>query len=152
MSNTLTNLIPTIYEGLDVVSRELTGLIPSVTLFPGAERVAKDQVVRFPVVAAMSTADITPAATGPDPSASNIGNDTLTISKSKAVTFFWEADEQLGLADGYSSIFQNQVVQAMRALTNEMEADLGALHINASRAFGTAGTSPFASTLADSSA
>ena len=152
MSNTLTGLIPTIYEGLDVVSRELTGLIPSVSLFPEAERVAKNQTVTFPIVPAYTTADITPAATGPDPSASNIGNDTLTISKSKAVTFFWEGDEQLGLSEGYNNIFKNQIAQSIRALTNEMEGDLAGLHINASRAYGTAGTTPFASTLADTAA
>ena len=152
MSNTLTGLIPTIYEGLDVVSRELTGLIPSVSLFPGAERVAKNQTVTFPVVPAYAAVDITPAATGPDPSAGSIGNDTLTITKSRGVPFFWEGDEQLGLSGGYTTIFRDQVAQAIRTLTNEMESDLAGLHIYASRAYGTAGTTPFASTLADTAA
>lgn len=152
MANTLTSLIPTIYEGLDVVSRELTGLVPSVSLFPGANRVAKNQSIIFPVVPAYTPADIVPAATGPDPSASTIGNDSLTISKSKGVTFFWEGDEQLGLADGYNNIFRDQIAQSIRALVNEMESDLAALYVKSSRAIGTAGTTPFASTLADTSA
>ena len=43
--NTLTAIIPDIYEALDVVSREMTGLIPAVTLSASAERAAKDQSV-----------------------------------------------------------------------------------------------------------
>lgn len=152
MANSLTSLIPTIYEGLDVVSRELTGLVPSVSLFPGAERVALNQTVTYPVVPVYTPADIVPAATGPDPSDSSIGNDTLTINKSRGVIFHWSGEEQLGLKDGYNPIFRDQVSQSMRALVNEMESDLAALHTKASRAIGTAGTTPFASTLADTSA
>jgi hypothetical protein len=45
------------------------------------------------------------------------------------------------------SIQQNQIVQAIRTLTNSMESDLTALRVNASRAAGTVTTTPFATTV-----
>lgn len=143
MSNTLTNLIPTLYLAADMVSRELTGLIPAVFRNSTEEQAAKDQTIRYPVVAAFSAADIAAAATGPDPSAVTVGSDTLSISKSRSVTFFWEGEEQKGLSGLYQTILQDQFSQAMRALANEVEADLAALYSKASRAYGTAGTTPF---------
>ena len=149
MANTLTNLIPTIYEAVDVVSRELVGFIPAVTLNATADQVAKDQTIRYPVVAAFSATDITPAATGPDPSAVTVGTDTMSISKARGVRFFWEGEEQAQMGALYSTLLRDQFAQAMRTLVNEVETDLAALYKNASRAYGTAGTAPFASTLAD---
>jgi hypothetical protein len=146
MSNTLTNLIPTIYAAKDQILRELTGFIPAVTLDASGEMAAKDQTIRYPVVPALAAADIAPAATGPDPSASTQGSDTMTISKVRSATFFWEAEEQKALGGLYDVILKDQFVQAMRALTNEVEADLAALYVAASRAYGTAGTTPFDST------
>ena len=146
MSNTLTNLIPTIYAAKDIILRELTGFIPAVTLDASGETAAKDQTIRYPVVPALSAADISPAATGPDPSATTQGSDTMSISKVRSATFFWEAEEQKGLGNLYGVILRDQFVQAMRALVNEVEADLAALYVAASRAYGTAGTTPFDST------
>lgn len=146
MSNTITNLVPTIYAAKDIILRELTGLIPSVTLDASGEMAAKDQTIRYPVVPALSTSAITPAATGPDPSATTQGSDTMTISKSESATFFWEAEEQKALGGMYDVILRDQFVQAMRALVNAVETDLAALYIHASRAYGTAGTTPFDST------
>ena len=146
MSNTLTNLIPTIFAAKDTILRELTGFIPAVTLDASGEAAAKDQTIRYPVVPALTATDITPAATGPDPSATTQGSDTMSISKVKSATFFWEAEEQKGLGSLYGAILQDQFVQAMRALVNEVEADLAALYVSSSRAYGTAGTTPFDST------
>ena len=146
MSNTLTNLIPTIFAAKDTILRELTGFIPVVTLDASGEAAAKDQTIRYPVVPALTATDITPAATGPDPSATTQGSDTMSISKVKSATFFWEAEEQKGLGSLYGAILQDQFVQAMRALVNEVEADLAALYVSSSRAYGTAGTTPFDST------
>jgi hypothetical protein len=146
MANTLTNLIPTIYEAVDTVSREMVGFIPAVMLHANAEQVAKDQVVRYPKVGAMSANNIAPAATGPDPSATAPDSDTMTISKARSVTFYWEGEEQAGLGPLYQVLLRDQFAQAMRTLVNEVEADLAALYVAASRAYGTAGTTPFDST------
>ncbi|MHB9033133.1 MAG: P22 phage major capsid protein family protein [Anaerolineae bacterium] len=143
MANTLTNLIPTIYAAKDIVLKELTGFIPAVTLDASGEQAAKDQTIRWPVVAAETAADIAPAATGPDPADTSVGNDTMTISKSKSSTFYWTGEDQKGLGGLYGQILQDQFAQAMRVLVNEVEADLAALYKTASRAYGTAGTTPF---------
>ena len=47
--NTLTGLIPEIYEALDIVSRELTGMIPSATMNASANTVQVGQAIRVDV-------------------------------------------------------------------------------------------------------
>jgi len=149
MSNSLTNLIPTIYAARDIVMRELTGFIPAVSLDASGEQAAKDQTIRWPVVPALSGGNITPAATGPDPNATTQGSGTMSISKSRSTSFFWEGEEQKGLGGLYNTILRDQFAQSMRTLVNEVDADLAALYVYASRAYGTAGTAPFASDLSD---
>lgn len=151
MANTLTNLMPDLYEALDVVSRELVGFIPAVTRDSGVERAAVNQTVRSFVAPASSAGDITPAVTPPDDGNQTISNVTLTITKARRVPFRWNGEEELGTnsGPGAANIKSAQLQQAIRTLCNEMEADMGALHLSASRAYGTAGTTPFASTLAD---
>jgi hypothetical protein len=149
MANTLTNLIPTIYEAKDIVLGEMTGFIPAVTLDASGDMAAKDQTIRYPVVSSGAAADdITPAATGPDPAAVTVGSDTMTISKVKSKTFYWEAEESQGLgATMKAAIMRDQFAQCMRVIRNEVESDLAALYVSASRAYGTAGTTPFGSDL-----
>jgi len=146
MANTLTNLIPTIYAAKDIVLRELTGFIPAVTLDASGEMAAKDQTIRYPVVAALSADNVAAAATGPDPSDVTVGSDTMTVSKSRSATFYWTGEDQKGLGAMYEVILRDQFAQAMRTLVNEVEADLAGLYIYASRAYGTGGTTPFDST------
>lgn len=152
MSNTITNLVPSIYSALDVVSRELVGLIPSVTMDATFERAAVGQTVYSPVAPAASAGNITPAVTPPDDGDQTIGNVSLSITKARRVPVRWNGEESRGLAFGIGRdrIMQDQFAQAMRTLANEVEADLAALHVYASRAYGDGGTTPFASTLADS--
>jgi len=145
MSNTLTNLIPDLYEALDTVSRELTGLIPAVTLDSGVERAAVGQEVRSFVTPASTAADITPAQQAPNTGDQTIGNKSITISKARGVPVRWNGEEQRGINSGagYGNILQSQFSQAMRTLTNEIETDLAGLYVSSSRAYGTAGTTPF---------
>lgn len=152
MANTLTSLLPDLYEALDVVSRELVGFIPSCTLDASAERAAVNQVVRSFVAPAAAAEDVTPGQLPPDDGDQTIGNNQIIITKSRTVPFRWTGEEQKGVntGPGYANIRMNQMAQAMRTLTNEVDAFLGGLMIYASRAEGTAGTTPFASSLSDS--
>lgn len=152
MANTLTNLIPDIYNAMDVVSRELVGFIPAVSSDMTYERAAVGQTVRSPVAPASTASDITPAVTPPNDGDQTIGNVSMTITKARRVPVRWNGEEKRGLDNNGASfnvIFRDQMAQAMRTLVNEVEADLAALHNKASRAYGTAGTTPFASNLSD---
>lgn len=151
MANTLTDLIPDLYQALDVVSRELVGFIPSVSLDASVARAAVGQEVRSFVTPAAVAADIVPAQLAPNTGDQVIGNKFITISKARGVPIRWNGEEQKGVnhGPGYKSILGNQFEQGMRTITNEMEADLAGLHVLTSRAFGTAGTTPFASNLTD---
>lgn len=153
MANTLTGLIPTIYEAMDVISRELVGLIPAVTLDAAADRAAVGQTITTHAAPTGTAEDITPASDVPDTGDQTIAPITLSITKSRAVPFRWTGDEELsvgGSGPGAQNIRRDQMVQAMRVLTNEVESDLAGLHIAFSRAYGTAATTPFASSLGDS--
>ena len=147
MANTITNLTVTLYNALDVVSRELVGFIPSVTSDMTFERAAKGQTVRSPVAPAATASDITPAVTPPDDGNQTIGNVSMSIAESRRVPVRWNGEERLSLDNNgaeYNVILRDQFAQAMRTLCNEIETDLGELHIKSSRAYGTAGTTPFA--------
>lgn len=151
MANTLTGLIPDLYESLDVVSRELAGFIPSVTLDATAERAALNEAIRIPVTPASAAEDVVPSSLPPDDGDQVIGNTPFTITKSRMVPFRWTGEEQKGVNNGpgYANIRRDQISQAMRTLVNEMETDLGKLAYLSSRASGTAGTTPFATNLGD---
>jgi hypothetical protein len=150
--NTLTGLMPDLYEALDVVSRELVGFIPAVSHNMDISRAAVGQTINSFVTPVNGTlTDNTPSMTLSEPTAQTIAPKPLTISKSKSVEFGWTGAGQSQMnsgGPGYARIRQDQMIQAMRALTNAVEVDLGLLHLGASRAYGSA-TMPFATTLQD---
>lgn len=146
MANTLTDLIPDMYEALDVINRELTGFIPAVSRNSSVARAAKNQTVRVPVTGAETAADNTPGVTAPDTGDTTVENVEITISKSRHVPVRWNGEEELGLSNAgtFSSIRADRFYQAMRTLVNEMENDLWTeAYKRSSRAYGTAGTAPF---------
>lgn len=146
MANTLTGLIPDIYEALDQVSRELTGYIPAVSRDSGIERAAVGQNVRVPVTTEVTAQDTIPSANAPNTGDTNVDHVDAQITKSRHVPVRWNGEETKGLSNAgtFSTIQADRFYQAMRTLVNEIESDVHVeAYKNASRAFGTGGTTPF---------
>lgn len=146
MANTLTGLIQTIYQARAKVSRERVGLITAVSKNSEAEYAAKDQTIRVPVAAAVtSEADNTPAVTVPDTGDVTAEYVDMTISKSKHIPVRFNGEETKALENSgnYNNFISQRFQQAFRRLDNLIETDLATSYKEASRAVGTAGTTPF---------
>lgn len=150
--NVLTGLIPSLFKGLDTVSRELTGYIPAVFRDSSLDRAAVDQDVTYHVAPAANVGDTTPAMTVPEPTGQTIGPQTMTISKSRNAEFGFVGEDRLGLDNngaGFSQVQADMFAQGVRALVNEIEFDLEEVaRANVSRATGVVATEPFASNTA----
>ena len=127
MPNTLTNLIPSAYRALNVVSRELVGFIPSVQLDPSAEMLAVGQTIFIPQAPVNSAGkDITPAMAFPTAAYQTIGSKSHSLTKQRAFPFSWQNEERKAMdsGPGYLSINEQQIAQALRAAVNEIEVDI----------------------------
>jgi len=146
MPNVLTNLAADLYIAADKVSRELTGFIPAVTLNNGTERAAIGDTVRSAFTRPATAVNRNVGMTISEGTNQTIDNKTITITKDRAVEIPWEGEEikHVNNGSGFETIYGDQAMQAMRTLTNEMEIDVAvAAYQGASRAYGTAGTTPF---------
>ncbi|MGJ8660542.1 MAG: P22 phage major capsid protein family protein [Bacteroidota bacterium] len=153
MSNVLTNLAADLYKAADVVGRELVGFIPASTInADGSERVAKGDTVRASFTREASAVDVSESMTTPEGADQTVDSKTLSITKSRAVQIPYTGEDQRHLNNGigFETVYGDQVAQAMRTLTNEIEYDIAVeAYKNASRAFGTAGTTPFGSSFSE---
>lgn len=150
MSNTLTPLAPTLFSAAKKVAAEPFGAVSAIDTRFDDKGVAKGDTVTVPVAPTRAAADFTPSnatSTGTDATATSIG---VTISKSRKVTWNLTGEEIRSLENGtINTDWVNQLVmQGMRTLRNEAEVDcVTAIKQGGSRAYGTAGTTPFASDL-----
>ena len=150
MANVLTNLAADIYKSADIIGRELVGIIPSVTVNAnGSERVAMNDTVRSHFTRAQTVNEtLSPSMTIPEGTDQTVDNKTLTLDKfaSIQIPYTGEDIKHLNNGSGFETVYGDQIMQAMRAITNKIEYNLWAnMRANASRAFGTAGTTPFGS-------
>jgi len=153
MPNTLTDLAADIYKAADIVSREHVGFLPSVTINgDGSERAAKGDIVRSAFTRAGEADDLNVSMAIQEGTDQEVDNKTLTIDKARSVPIPWTGEDikSVNNGAGFETIYGNQITQAMRTLTNEMEVGLkNEAYQNASRAVGIAGTPPFSSNLDD---
>jgi hypothetical protein len=148
-ANTLTGLVVDAQIAADRVLREQTGFLGAVFMDPSAEMVALNQNVTYPIVPTMAATAVTPAMVPTEPAGQTVGYGQMAMSKVYKVPFVWRGEEQKSISKIYDNVKQDQLAQAFRTLVNAIEADLFlAAKQGASRAYGTAGTTPFG-TVAD---
>lgn len=149
MANVLTSLAADIYTAADTVGRELVGVIPSCTINSNAtETAAQGEVIRAAFTQQQAVSTVTPSMTIPEGVDQTVDNKTMTLSSTASVKIPWTGEniKFVNNGAGFETIYGDQIKQAMRAITNQIETEV-ALDIGdrASRAVGTAGTTPFAS-------
>lgn len=150
MSNVLTNLAADIYKAADMVGRELVGIIPSITVNGDATtRAAKGDTIRsFATRAVTVNSSFAPAMTIPEGTDQTVDSKTMTVDTYASVQIPWTGEDMkhVNNGSGFETIYGDQVRQAFRAITNTIESAVWtAGRAGASRAIGTAGTTPFAS-------
>jgi len=150
MANTLTSLAPTLFSAAKLVAAEPFGVVGAINTQFDDKGVAKGDTVTVDVAPTRAASDFTPSNTtssGTDATASSI---PVVITKSRKVSWHLTGEQQRSLENAtISNDWVSQLVsQGMRTLRNEAEVDAAlAVKVGASRAYGTAGTAPFASDL-----
>ncbi len=149
-ANTLTALAPVLFSAAQTVSNEPFGVISAITTNFNDQGVAKGDSVIVPIAPVRAATDFTPGATSTTGDDSVAANVSVQITQSKKVSWALTGEQIRSLDNGAGSEewMRQLVAQGMRTLRNLAEADC-ALQISygAGRAYGTAGTTPFATDL-----
>lgn len=148
MANIFTALQPVLYSAAQDVSAEPFGVISAISASFDDKGVAIGDTVNVPVAPTATATDFSPAAqstAGDDKTATNVG---VQVTASKKVSWHMTGEQLRSLENGGNDNewVRQLVAQGMRTLRNGAEAAAcQAIKQGASRAFGTAGTNPFAS-------
>ena len=148
---TLSALTEIIFKARDVVANEPTGYLQGCTINTSKDGVSINGTVQsFVTPAATVNASATPAMTVPAPDAYTIAAKTMTIGQTARVAIPINGEDWLKLQNtsGYDKVMQDMFAQSMRGIRNAIESHVaGIAQLGASRAIGTAGTTPFATTI-----
>lgn len=151
MANVLTVLAPTLYSAAQVVSREQTGFIPAVDVRIDEASVAQGDTVSYPIIPKGTASSYSPGmttATGSDTTPTTVD---LTFSNHSQYTWHLNSEQEISLANGGQNLMEfmrQSTEQGLRVLCNQIESHVATVaYQGASRATGTAGTTPFGSNL-----
>lgn len=150
MSNVLTALAPVAYSAAKQVAAEPFGMVDAINANFDDKGVAKGDIVKVPVAPTRAASDFAPSnvtSTGVDSIATEID---VQITKSRKVSWNITGEQERSLqnAEADKDWFAQLLKQGMRTIRNECEGDAWLAGKNgASRAYGTAATTPFASDL-----
>jgi len=153
MATVLTAIAPTLFSAAQEVSAEAHALTGSVFMDFDNKGVALNDTVKVPVVPAQAAGNFTPANVAPAGTGAGTAEEvSVQITKQRESSMILTGEQIRSLENGgnYQEWVRQWAAQAMRVLRNEAEADLAlAVKYGASRAVGTAGTTPFSTSLSD---
>lgn len=154
MANVFTSLAPDIMVARDRVGRKLVGAIPAVTInADGSQRAAKNETIRsFYTQPQTVNTSYAPAMTIPEGTDQTLDNKTMVLNSYASIMIPYTGEDQKFLDNGagYQTVYGQQIQQAFEAISQKIELDLvTAIALGAGNAYGTSGTTPFATTLND---
>lgn len=153
MTNVLTDLAADIYKAADTVGREAVGVIPSITINAGSEEAAQGDTVRSHFTrSATVNASATPSMSIPEGDDQTVETKTMALSQIASVRIPWTGEDMkhVNNGSGFETVYGDQIAQAFRGIVNTIEAHAATVaYQGASRAFGTAGTTPFGSNFSE---
>lgn len=145
----LTGLTEILYQARDMVAREPTGFAQGVMVNGGSEGIsAGGTVTSLRTQEPTLETSYTPAMTPPDAADITTSTETLALSLYAGVSIPLKGEQfaQLAATVGAELALQQLYKQGIRKMINQMEGTIGAAaYQGASRATGTAGTTPFGS-------
>lgn len=155
MANVLTNLASDLQRSAEIVGRSAVGFLPSVTINGGSEAVAQGQTVRaFTTVEGTINTSVTPSMTIPEGDDNTVGSDTLTLNQTVNCKIPFTGEDRLfldggsggNLGPGFQTVYGALIARKMNGMMKNVESHLATVcYQAASRAVGTAGTTPFGS-------
>jgi len=149
MPNTLPANIGDAEKAAEIVGRELVGFIPSMRINAGSERVTQGgTVTSIKNQKATVNESVTPAMAIPEGDDRTFTAPSATLNQVANVMMNYTGEEThaIDMDYGFETVNGNAYLEAFRGIRNKIEAKCGiALKNAASRAYGTAGTTPFAS-------
>lgn len=150
--STITELAPVLFSAAHQVAAEPFGAIDAINTSFDNKGVAKGDKVKIPYVPAAGNAEFQAANIAAAGSAITAEATEVVISKSQKNSMVLTGEQIRSLENGGNwQEWASQWSQAaMRALRNEAEQDAcTAIKVGASRAYGSAGVTPFATSLND---
>ena len=145
---TIASLTEIVYAARDQVAREATGFIQGCTINSTAEGVSTGGTISsIRTTTPTLNNSYTPAMSVPASADISTSVESMTLSQTANVQIPLKGEtvRQITNTAGRGA-FQNLIAQGIRAMVNAIEARIGVVAKNgASRAIGTAGTTPFAS-------
>jgi len=149
MATVLTAIAPVLYSTAQEVSAESASLVRSIYADFDNKGVAFGDTVDVPVVPAQAVETFTPAAASTAGAGAGTAEKVqVRITAQNKVSHVLTGEQIRSLENGgnYQEWVRQWAAQAMRTLRNAAEKDCAtAIKQGASRAYGTAGTTPFAS-------